>query len=49
MLIVGNHHLLAGGLVYKDRDAGIYFSQMGCKIEGGFTDIFGFQMRYFFA
>lgn len=26
---------------------GVYFAQKGCKIEDGFTDIFGFQLwRY---
>ena len=25
---------------------GVYFAKKGCKIEDGFTDIFGFRVRY---
>ena len=31
----------------KIEHVGVYFAKMGCKIEDGFTDIFGFQVRYF--
>ena len=31
----------------KIGHVGIYFAKMGCKIEDGFTDIFGFRVRYF--
>lgn len=31
----------------KIGHVGVYFAQMGCKIEDGFTDIFGFQVRCF--
>ena len=31
----------------KIEHVGVYFAQMGCKIEDGFTDIFGFQVRCF--
>ena len=31
----------------KIGHVGVYCAKMGCKIEGGFTDIFGFQVRYF--
>ena len=31
----------------KIEHVGVYFAKMGCKIEGGFTDIFGFRVRYF--
>ena len=31
----------------KIEHVGVYFAKMGCKIEGGFTDIFGFRLRYF--
>ena len=31
----------------KIEHVGVYFAKMGCKIEYGFTDIFGFQLwRY---
>ena len=33
--------------VCKDRHVGVYFAQKGCKIEDGFTDIYGFRVRYF--
>ena len=26
----------------KIENVGVYFAKMGCKIKGGFTDIFGF-------
>ena len=26
----------------KIENLGVYFAKMGCKIKGGFTDIFGF-------
>lgn len=26
---------------------GVYFAKTGCKIEDGFTDVFGFRVRYF--
>ena len=28
----------------KIRHVGVYFAKTGCKIEDGFTDIFGFQV-----
>ena len=31
----------------KIEHVGVYFAKKGCKIEGGFTDIFGFRIRYF--
>ena len=31
----------------KIGHVGVYFAKMGCKIESGFTDIFGFRVRYF--
>ncbi len=31
----------------KIRHVGVYFAKTGCKIEDGFTDIFGFRVRYF--
>ena len=31
----------------KIGHVGVYFAKMGCKIEVGFTDIFGFRVRYF--
>ena len=31
----------------KIEHIGVYFAKTGCKIEGGFTDIFGFRIRYF--
>ena len=31
----------------KIEHVGVYFAKMGCKIEVEFTDIFGFQVRYF--
>ena len=31
----------------KIGHVGVYFAQKGCKIEYGFTDIFGFRVRYF--
>ena len=31
----------------KIEHVGVYFAKMGCKIEDGFTDIFGFQVRCF--
>ena len=31
----------------KIEHVGVYFAKMGCKIEVGFTDIFGFRVRYF--
>ena len=31
----------------KIEHVGVYFAKMGCKIEVGFTDIFGFRGRYF--
>ena len=31
----------------KIRHVGVYFAKTGCKIEHGFTDIFGFRVRYF--
>ena len=31
----------------KIGHVGVYFAKMGCKIDGGFTDIFGFRVRYF--
>lgn len=30
----------------KIEHVGVYFAKMGCKIEYGFTDIFGFQVMY---
>ena len=30
--------------MHKDE---VYFAKMGCKIEYGFTDIFGFRVKYF--
>ena len=30
----------------KIEHVGVYFAKMGCKIEVGFTDIFGFQVMY---
>lgn len=30
----------------KIGHVGVYFAKMGCKIESGFTDIFGFQVMY---
>ena len=30
----------------KIGHVGVYFAKMGCKIEDGFTDIFGFQVMY---
>ena len=32
--------------VAKIGHVGVYFAKTGCKIEHGFTDIFGFQVRY---
>ncbi|WP_297929539.1 hypothetical protein [uncultured Coprobacter sp.] len=31
----------------KIEHVGFYFAKKGCKIEYGFTDIFGFRVRYF--
>ena len=31
----------------KIEHVGVYFAKMGCKIEYGFTDIFGFRVKYF--
>ena len=31
----------------KIEHVGVYFAKMGCKIEYGFTDIFGLQVRCF--
>ena len=31
----------------KIGHVGVYFAKMVCKIEDGFTDIFGFRVRYF--
>ena len=31
----------------KIEHVGVYFAKTGCKIEAGFTDIFGFRVRYF--
>lgn len=31
----------------KIEHVGVYFAKMGCEIEDGFTDIFGFRVRYF--
>lgn len=31
----------------KIEHVGVYFAKKGCKIEDGFTDIFGFRVRYF--
>ena len=31
----------------KIGHVGVYFAKMGCKIEDGFTDIFGSRVRYF--
>lgn len=31
----------------KIGHVGVYFAKTGCKIEAGFTDIFGFRVRYF--
>lgn len=31
----------------KIGHVGVYFAKMSCKIEDGFTDIFGFRVRYF--
>lgn len=31
----------------KIGHVGVYFAKMGCKIEDGITDIFGFRVRYF--
>lgn len=33
--------------VCKIGHVGVCFARMGCKIEDGFTDIFGFRVRYF--
>ena len=30
----------------KIEHVGVYFAKMGCKIEDGFTDIFGFRVMY---
>ena len=30
----------------KIGHVGVYFAKTGCKIEAGFTDIFGFQVMY---
>ena len=30
----------------KIEHVGVYFAKTGCKIEDGFTDIFGFQVMY---
>ena len=32
--------------VAKIGHVGVYFAKTGCKIEDGFTDIFGFQVMY---
>ena len=31
----------------KIEHVGVYFAKMGCKIKGGFADIFGFQLWNF--
>ena len=31
----------------KIEHVGVYFAKMDCKIDCGFTDIFGFRVRYF--
>lgn len=33
-------------LAAKIGHVGVYFAKMGCKIEDGFTDIFGFRLWY---